>query len=130
MNLDWILSPLTLYVLCSVCLGGSLLLWISFKKELQTVRVNATKSYDLLTASVQELSTNFDTIREARRPAESALSSQSSHPGLDLTSRTEALRMSRRNEPATAIACALRLPRNEIELLLKIEGLLNSSDPC
>lgn len=122
---DWILSPLTQYVLCAVCLGGSLLLWVSCKKELLRVRSNAKKSYDLLSANFQELSASVETIRETCRPAEPVLYPQTSYPGFDLARRTEALRMFRRNEPVTAIVNALGLHRNEIELLLKIDLLLN-----
>lgn len=130
MNLDRIFNSLTLYISCSVCLGGSLLLWIfSVEKELRMVRSNAKKSYDLLRANVRELSINLDTMRETRQPAEPALSSRTSYPGLDLTKRTEVLRMFQHKEPATAIAKALRLPQNEIELLLKIEGLLHPYPP-
>ena len=128
MNLDWILSPLTLYILCSVCLLGSLLLWVSFKKELQSVRTSATQSYELLTASVQALSTNLAEIRDARR-AEPVLAHQSPDPGFDLIRRAEAVRMSRQNESATAIAGTLRLPRNQVELLLKVEKLVHPGQP-
>ena len=43
---------------------------------------------------------------------------------LNLTRRAQAMRMQRRGESAATIAAALRVPRNEIELLLKI------SDTC
>ena len=122
---DWILNPLTQYALCALCLGGSLLLWVSCQRGLRKLRSNAKTSYDLLIAKFQELSASIETVRETCRPVEPALSPQSSYPGFDLTRRTEALRMSRRKEPVTAIVAALGLPRNEIELLLKLDRLLN-----
>jgi hypothetical protein len=42
---------------------------------------------------------------------------------LNLTRRAQAIRMQRRGESAATIAAALRVPRNEIELLLKIQTL-------
>jgi hypothetical protein len=41
-------------------------------------------------------------------------------PSLNLTRRTQALRMRRRGESVESIAAALAAPRNEIELLLKV----------
>jgi hypothetical protein len=45
---------------------------------------------------------------------------------LNLTRRAQALRMQRRGESPATIAAALRLPRNEIDLLLKIQTLTDS----
>jgi hypothetical protein len=42
---------------------------------------------------------------------------------LNLTRRAQALRMRRRGETPATIAAALRVPRNEIDLLLKIEAM-------
>src|ERR1700730_14924870 len=119
------LSPLTLYILCALSLGGSLMLWVSFKKELQMVRSNAKNSYASLNVIVQTLSDSIDTIRQACRPGESVVSPRSFDRGFDSTSRAEVLRMQSRNEPASAIAAALRLPHTEVAFLLKIDALLN-----
>lgn len=40
--------------------------------------------------------------------------------GLNLNKRSQAIRMSRRGEPAGKIAAALNLPQREVELLLKV----------
>jgi hypothetical protein len=42
--------------------------------------------------------------------------------GLNLTKRSQVIRMSRRGEQAEKIAAALNLPRREVELLLKVYG--------
>ncbi|SPE23306.1 conserved exported hypothetical protein [Candidatus Sulfopaludibacter sp. SbA3] len=46
---------------------------------------------------------------------------------LNLNRRTQALRMQRRGESPATIAAALRVPRNEIDLLLKIQSLTGQS---
>jgi len=46
--------------------------------------------------------------------------------GLNLTKRAQALRMSRRGESAESITAALAVPRSEVELLLKVHGMVES----
>jgi hypothetical protein len=48
-------------------------------------------------------------------------------PGLNLSKRTHALRMHRRGEGAEQIAAALDLPRQEVDLLLKVHRIVLSS---
>jgi hypothetical protein len=48
-------------------------------------------------------------------------------PGLNLSKRSHALRMHRRGEGAEQIAAALELPRQEVELLLKVHRIVLSS---
>lgn len=44
--------------------------------------------------------------------------------GMNLSKRTQALRMSRRGERPEQIATALNLPRKEVELLVKVHRML------
>jgi len=48
-------------------------------------------------------------------------------PGLNLNKRSHALRMHRRGEGAAQIAAALELPRQEVDLLLKVHRIVLSS---
>lgn len=48
-------------------------------------------------------------------------------PGLNLNKRSHALRMHRRGEGAEQIAAELELPRQEVELLLKVHRIVLSS---
>lgn len=48
-------------------------------------------------------------------------------PGLNLSKRSHALRMHRRGEAAEQIAAALELPRQEVDLLLKVHRIVLSS---
>ena len=48
-------------------------------------------------------------------------------PGLNLNKRSHALRMHRRGEGAEKIATALELPRQEVDLLLKVHRIVLSS---
>lgn len=129
MNLDWILSPFTLYVLCAVCLGGSLLLWVSFKKELHIETYRTRKSYDHIQASLQELAASVEMVRHSRELAGPVLQASWLTAEINRDRRQAALQMCHQNEPAAAIAAAVHLPGNEIELLLKIDRLLDPVKP-
>ena len=48
-------------------------------------------------------------------------------PGLNLSKRSHALRMHRRGEGVEQIASALELPRQEVDLLLKVHRIVLSS---
>ena len=48
-------------------------------------------------------------------------------PGLNLSKRSHALRMHRHGEGAEQIASALELPRQEVDLLLKVHRIVLSS---
>jgi len=45
-------------------------------------------------------------------------------PGLNLSKRSQALRMHRQGEPAEQIATALEIPRQEVDLLLKVHKIV------
>ena len=47
-------------------------------------------------------------------------------PGLNLTTRSQVLRMHRHGETAENIARVLEVPRQEVDLLLKVHGILIS----
>ena len=48
-------------------------------------------------------------------------------PGLNLSKRSQALRMHRRGEGVEQIASALELPRQEVDLLLKVHRIVLST---
>jgi hypothetical protein len=48
-------------------------------------------------------------------------------PGLNLNKRSQALRMHRRGEAAEQIASALELPRQEVDLLIKVHRVVLST---
>jgi hypothetical protein len=72
---------------------------------------------DALTAQVRELE---------RQPAV-ALTPGLPKPGMNVVKRSQALRMHRRGERPEQIAAALELPRQEVDLLLKVHSIVISS---
>lgn len=81
--------------------------------ELQTLR----DSVDALAAQIHDLQNHPSVAPPPGLPK----------PGLNLSKRSHALRMHRRGEAAEQIAAALELPRQEVDLLLKVHRIVLSS---
>ena len=128
MNLGWLLSPATQYCALAFGLTACLVLFISAKMEMQSLRREAAESSKAVGASVNSLSAEIQGIREGVRELEMTPTIVTPAEGLNLTKRAQALRMSRRGEPIPTIAASLRVPQNEVELLLKIQRLVNSQN--
>ena len=122
MRLDWILSPIAPYAFLALALAGCLALILSLKRQIALVRRSVAESRDSAAASAATLAAELAALRQDAESAEAAFSTGQE---LNLTRRAQALRMQRRGESPATIAAALRLPRNEIDLLLKIQKLAN-----
>ena len=125
-NLDWILSPLALYAVIALALSVCLAAFVTTKMEVCRLRRSADESANGLARKIEEVQFALTEIRskpiEVVEEAPTALI----RPSVNLTKRTQALRMRRRGESVESIAAALGAPRNEIELLLKVHEMLES----
>jgi hypothetical protein len=81
--------------------------------ELQSLR----DSVQLLAAQVQEIPKSSATLPEPG----------AARPGMNLTKRSQALRMHRRGENLEQIATALAVPRQEVDLLIKVHRIVMSN---
>jgi len=123
MNLEWILSPLTVYAVVAIALLACLALSLGTKLELVRVRRAADESQKAAAKKIEEMERSMSKI------ADQALQAQPGGPirhSINLTKRAQALRMSRRGESAESITAALAVPRSEVELLLKVHGMVES----
>jgi hypothetical protein len=66
-------------------------------------------------------------LREIRDQPSVTMASTSPKPGLNLTKRSQALRMHRRGDPPDRIATALDIPLQEVDLLLKVHRIVISN---
>lgn len=126
MNLDWILSPLTSYAVTALALAACIACFVSARGEVSRLRRASGRSQQALQhkleqmeAALAEISTRSQELPAAAPPRPGAF-----RASLNLTRRTQALRMRRRGESVESIAAALAAPRNEIELLLKVYEML------
>jgi len=122
---DWVLSPLILCALSGVGLLASLGLWIAAKLEIGAVRNEVSDSRGAMTIRVQEVVASLHQLLQDRE-TEIVPPVGGFGEGVNLTKRSQILRMRRRGETETSIAAAVQVPRNEVELVLKLDQLLNS----
>jgi len=123
-NLDWILSPLTIYAVVAIALLVCLALSLGTRLELIRVRRAADESQKAAAQKIEEMETWMSKITDQ------AAQTQPGGPirhSINLTKRAQALRMSRRGESVESITAALAVPRNEVELLLKVHGMVETS---
>ncbi|HEU5023038.1 MAG TPA: hypothetical protein VFT60_14155 [Bryobacteraceae bacterium] len=131
--MNWALNPVNqMAVLCGVLgLGmlGSLTLWISTRMDVRAARKLFEGYREATDAKLEELRAAVEkaaeTVKAAPAPVTAPVAAGPlSVQGLDLTNRTKALRMARRGEPVASISASLGVAQEEIELLLKLEKLL------
>jgi hypothetical protein len=127
MNFDWIIAPLTQAAILGAGLLGSLAIWISAKsetraasRELERLRMSTEATIKDLTAQIQEIRAEPES--EAPPVPAPIMNMQ----GFNLTTRTKVLRMHRRGETASSIAAALGVPHEEVDLLLKLDRMLEA----
>jgi hypothetical protein len=129
MKVDWLHDPVIQVAILGALLGiglmGSLALWISTstkaraaRKAFQAFRVSTETALTDLTAKVEQLQTV--PAPEVVSPAPMAVQ------GLNLTTRAKALRMHRRGETISTIAASLGVQQEEVDLLLKMDRLLET----
>ena len=123
MNLNWILSPLTIYGVILTALIATLVMFVTAKLEIQQALNEARNARQSLDGAVQEMAEGMGQLRSEMATTAVTAAVAAPGPGLNLTKRTQALRMLRRGETLESIASALRTPRNEIELLVKLQQL-------
>lgn len=123
MSFAWILSPITQYSVLALgilsCVGHC----FSNSLQIHAERRRMAASQESLERSVGALHDALGQIRRDMREPQARYLAPS--PGLNLTTRFEALRMHRRGESLATISTALQTPRNEIELLVKVHGHQN-----
>ena len=120
--------PLAPYALLAVgCIFGLFFL-LSFEKEVHRLKSRLARRQAEDNATTRDLKLQFLQLSQRLRDAEERtgipIAPQLPKTSLNLNKRTQVLRMSRRGERAENIAASLSLPRREVELLLKIHGLI------
>jgi hypothetical protein len=122
--MDWIVAPLTQYALIAISLVLCLTLFVSLKREAAALRRQLREEHDLVSAALDSFRGSLGNLQANLSDHESALAgaAQPTPPTLsmNLTKRSQALRMHRRGEKPDQIATTLQIPRSEVELLLKV----------
>ena len=128
MTVNWAAEQGVNYLILGTGTVACLLLWVSAKVELRNCAVNMNKLRRDTEAALQELESRIS--QAAARPTQVELPPPTpvafSARSVNLTKRTQVLRMARRGESVPSIAAALEVPQGEVELVLKLDQLLEA----
>ena len=124
----WIAEPLTFYGLLATGLSLCLMLFVSLKKENTRLRQVIEKDRRLTVGKMEEFRSSMIRLRgaleqahlEARYEREPQPPERADAQSVNIGKRSLALRMHRRGESPEQIAATLHIPRNEVDLLLKV----------
>jgi hypothetical protein len=110
------------YALIALAMGACLYLFLTLKREIFASEQRHKRRSDALEEHLAACKVRLAELSAELRAASRYLPGPPPGPRtLDLPSRTQALRMVERGEAPAAIASALGLPRNQIELFVKVQ---------
>jgi hypothetical protein len=122
-----LLLPLSYYLLLAVGLSACLYLFLTLKREVRKLETRWTDRHKGLEATIRALRADLDDLNQRLRDAEERAGMLAPPPplrsGLNLSKRTQALRLFARGESPEHIAAALSLPEGEVQLLAKVQRL-------
>ena len=97
----------------------------------RAARAQSTAGLSECHSAIQALSESVDTLtrgqQEMERRIAMAAAAGPPKPALNLTRRSQALRMYRRGDPPEQIASMLDVPRQEVDLLIKVHRIVMSN---
>ncbi len=124
--MNWLLHPFGYYTLLALSLVLTLYLFVSAKQDSARIRNKLSRQSRETQEDLAELRAVIVSLAQALQAA--APPSPPAHQSagkqilsINLTKRSQALRMHRRGESAEEICAALQMPRHEVDLLLKVE---------
>lgn len=116
-------SSLACYVLLAIGLASCLHLFVTLKYEIQVCRKKQGELRAALDALHAELALMREALAESEQRAAALVAPAPARSGFNLSTRSQALRMSRRGNTNQQIAAALGIPEKEVELLLKVQRI-------
>jgi len=116
------LSSLLLFGLVALGLSAALALFVSLKREFRLHAQRTRARLDEVRLQLQNVQLQ-NTQRALADPPPAAEPPVALRSGMNLTKRTQALRLLRRGEDISHVAAALGVPRREIELLVRVQKL-------
>ena len=119
------------FLLLIAGLGAGLAIFVTLKRELFAIRKLMRSQADQIEIIKQAFTAESGSLKERIQEAEERAGVLSAPPplrsGLNLSKRSQVMRMAKHGEKPHEIAAALSLPRKEVELLLKVQKIVLSS---
>ena len=128
MRLEWILHPVMPYADIAIVLALCVYLFVSVKRDLRAGEARLGKKLAALETDWQAKMESLDERwKELSQVSNLLVPPPPPRSGLNLNKRSQALERHRRGETPPEIAAALAIPRNEVELLIKVQRIVLSS---
>jgi len=125
-TLELLLHPLAPYIGLTLVLVLSLCLFLQVKFEMRRQAKKWAEERTALQVANLALRGALDDLRREPEPAAApAVSATPRVAALNLTRRSQVLRLYHRGEMPEQIAAALGVPLNEVDLLLKVNKMVN-----
>jgi len=122
MHLDWLLNPAALYAAVATGAILCLYLFVSLKRDLSAVESRSMKKLQAMEAHWKaKMETLDERWKELSQISSLLVPPAPPRSGLNLSKRSQALQMFRSGETPLDISAALSIPRNEVELLVKVQ---------
>ncbi|HUO32444.1 MAG TPA: hypothetical protein VMU80_24730 [Bryobacteraceae bacterium] len=130
-GLIWFLHPLVCYVLLAIGMGLNAYLFVTLKAELRALARSRNEQRSQLAALEETLAEARRSIRQSQadlREVEQQtgmlVAPAAARSGLNLSKRTQVLRLHRAGHDTAGIATALALPHAEVDLLIKVHRMV------
>jgi len=120
------------FVLLTAGIAACAYVFVSLRREIERLSRRLKRQQEQFDALKVDLTAELAgakvRLQEAEERAGVLVAPTPARSGLNLNKRSQALRMSRIGEKPENIAAALGLPRKEVELLLKVQKIVLSSN--
>jgi hypothetical protein len=121
-------------ILCGIILASVALSFVALTRSRTLIcaaerrgQAAQERSQAALTLMEERLNSLAAELQEFRHQPPVTVMPASPRPGLNLSKRSQALRMHRRGDPPDQIAVALDIPLQEVDLLMKVHRILISN---
>jgi uncharacterized protein YlxW (UPF0749 family) len=104
-------------------------LFFTLKRAMDAWRRESVRERDRLAEELRALQARLSELEAEVAAAAAAKGSLQPPRSINITKRTQALRMVRRGETPERIAAALAMSRREVQLLLKVQKLIAEAPP-
>jgi hypothetical protein len=131
--MSWIASPMTAYAAVAVALAVTIYLFLNLKHEMARAQGRWRREQSDLVEALSTCRAELDRIQVSRNAEKSATlqlapvaihapepAADDDSMSMDLTKRSQALKLHRQGRQPEEIATALHVPKNEVDLLLKV----------
>lgn len=127
--LERIILPVMGCAAVAAALSASVYLFFTLKRAMDAWRRDAAVERDRLAEELRTLQSRVSDLEGELAASAAAKGSLQPLRGVNITKRTQALRMVRRGETPERIAAALAMSRREVQLLMKVQKLIAEAPP-